>query len=148
MWEFFSTKPAGCLLQSYSGECKAIIHVILFFMARGSLLSRARPSEQVHCLQKHSSLVVFMENYSTVPWVPPQQVLMLLVTRAEVLWGDSVWTGCQAGYQWDQSATAPSCILEGRAGSVPSPHHTEIPTRQGHFSRKESKTFAMGIALR
>lgn len=49
MWEFFFTKPAGCLLQSYSGECKAIIHVILFFMALGSLLSRARPSEQVHC---------------------------------------------------------------------------------------------------
>lgn len=49
MWEFFFTKPAGCLLQSYSGECKAIIHVILFFMALGSLLSRARPLEQVHC---------------------------------------------------------------------------------------------------
>lgn len=36
-------------------------------------------------LPAETLLVVFMENYSPVPWVPPQQVLMLLVTRAEVL---------------------------------------------------------------
>lgn len=47
--------------------------------------------------------------------------------RAEVLWDGSVWTGCQAGCQWEHSAAAPSCTPEGRAASVPSPHHAEIP---------------------
>lgn len=89
MWEFFFTKLAGCLLQSYSGECQDIFYVILFFIALGSLLSRVRPPEQVHCLQKYPSLVVSVENYSPVPWVPPRQVLILFIARAEVLWDDS-----------------------------------------------------------
>jgi len=72
MWEFFLTKSAGCLLESYSQKCKAVTHVILFFIAMGSLPSRVKPLKQGPCLQKYPDLVVFMENhYSPALWVPP-----------------------------------------------------------------------------
>lgn len=47
------------------------------------MLSRVRPPEQLHCLQKYPSQVVPVENCSPVPWEPPEQVLVLLVIGAE-----------------------------------------------------------------
>lgn len=83
MWEPFLTNLAGCQWENYSQKCEAMTHVVLFFIAMGSLPSRVKHGP---CLKKYPSLVVFMENHgSPALWVPPQQALMLLIPRAEVL---------------------------------------------------------------
>lgn len=120
MWEFFPTKLAGCLLESCSQKCKAIIHVTWLSIAMGSLLSRVKPQKQGPCLQNYPNFVVFVENHcSPVLWVPMHQALMLIVTRAEVLRGDWRPTACQAWYWWADIATSPFCMARGKGLHLP-----------------------------
>lgn len=142
MWEFFFPKLAGCLLPSYSQEFKAIIHVICsLWLWVHCWAQRGHQSNSIACRNTQAWRCL----WRVIPLFPLQQVLMLLVPRAEVLCDDSVWRGCQAGCQWEHSAAAPSCSPEGRAGSVPSPHHAETPSREGHLPRKENKTFPWAL---
>lgn len=65
-----------------------------------------------------------MENHcSPALWVPPQQALMLLITRTEVLWDDWIQTAWQAWYRWAHSATPLSCTARGKGlqGSISPP---------------------------
>lgn len=139
MWEFFLTKLVGCLLESCSQKCKAVIHVTLFFIAMGSLLSKVKPQKQGLCLQNYPSLMVFMEDHcSFLLWVPMQQALMLIITRAAVLRGAWRPAACQAWYRWANVATSLFYMARGKGLHLPTMlRHAHV----GSLSQEEEWDF-------